>query len=299
MKRPDKLQRGDLVAIVATANKVEPSAIKFGVGLLKTWGLKVRIGKSISLKHYQFAGTDQERAADLQEQLDDPKVRAVWCARGGYGTVRILDLLDFTVFKKQPKWIIGYSDITALHAHLSTVNIASIHAEMPALIEDKTPETAALLRDALFGGKLNYSWNNNRFNCPGEAGGELVGGNLSVLYSLLGSPSSLELTGKILFLEELGEYLYHIDRMLQNLKRNNWFTQISGLVVGGLTEMNDNTTAFGQTAEEIIRETVKEYDFPVGFAFPAGHTPKNYPLILGESVHLSVNNTGGQLWFTA
>lgn len=289
MKIPAPLRKGDRIAIVAPARKVEARELNFAVNLLRSWDLEPVLGTSIGREHHQFAGTDQERAADFQQQLNDSSIKGIWCARGGYGSVRIVDRLDFSGFEKKPKWIIGYSDVTAIHASLQIMGIAGIHAEMPVLIDSKTQETADTLKAILFGAKPQYTWKNaTEFKREGKAEGVIVGGNLSVLYSLCGSDSALDPSGKILFIEDLDEYLYHIDRMMQNLKRNHWFDNLKGLIVGGMNAMNDNSIPFGQTAEEIIWEVVKEYDFPVGFGFPAGHLIDNYALIFGEKIELGI-----------
>lgn len=294
---PPSLKKNDEVAIVATARKVTREELKPAINVLNSWGLKPVIGDSIGLENHQFAGTDEERATDFQQQLDNPNIKAIWCARGGYGTVRILDKLDFSTFQKNPKWIIGYSDVTALHAHLQKLGFASLHAQMCLQIEEKLVETVKSLKRALFGEGLNYECERSPLNRNGNATGELIGGNLSVLYSLCGSPSSLDTTGKILFLEDLDEYLYHIDRMMQNLKRNGWFENLAGLVVGGMNDMSDNTIPFGKTAKKIIAETVEEYDFPAAFRFPAGHLKDNRALVFGESVELNVADEKTHLVF--
>lgn len=294
---PPQLKIGDTVAIVATANKVSLNDIKPGIELLESWGLNPVIGKTIGLSHHQLAGTDRERLEDLQAQLDNPDIKAVFMARGGYGTVRIVDQLDFTMFKKSPKWIVGYSDATALHAHLQYLGYASLHAEMPAFITKKSETSRTSLKAALFGTSLPYNWNSNTLNRNGIAEGELIGGNMSILYSLCGSKTAINPAGKILFMEDLGEYLYHIDRMMQNFKRNGWFEQIFGLILGGLDDMKDNDIPFGQRAEEIIASTVAEYDFPIAFDGPAGHIDDNRALVFGADTKLEVDALGVQLTF--
>lgn len=298
MNIPEKLQKNDKVAIIATARKVKKEDLQPAINLLESWNLVPVIGSSIGLENNQFAGSDKERAADLQQQLDNPEIKAIWCAKGGYGTVRILDLLDFSKFKKNPKWLIGYSDVTALHSHLNTLRIATLHGPIALDIEKKPQKTRDILRKALFQEDLNYQFKSDSLNRNGTAKGELVGGNLSVLYSLMGSKTDLDLNGKILFLEDLDEYLYHIDRMLQNLKRNGWFKQLNGLIIGGMSDMNDNNIPFGKTAKEIIAETVAEYDFPVAFNFPAGHIDDNRTLLLGQKVNLQVEAKGSALKYS-
>jgi len=297
MKTPGFLKKGDKVAIVATARKVNRKELEQAIELLKKWELIPVMGNSIDLSHHQFAGTDDQRASDFQYQLDRPEIKAIWCARGGYGTIRMLDKLDFSQFKKNPKWIIGYSDVTALHAELQKMHIKSLHAEMPVLIPEKSLETADSLKKVLFGEKPIYQWKNSDLFRSGVVEAELVGGNLSMLFSLCGSPSSLNPEGKILFMEDLDEYLYHIDRMMQNLRRNSWFKNLAGLIVGGMTEMNDHEIPFGQTAEEIIWEQVKDYDYPVSFNFPAGHLKDNRALILGGKTKFEVDKSTNSLTF--
>lgn len=295
MQIPKKLQKNDKVAIIATARKVSKQELEPAIKLLKSWNLVPVIGSSIGLEENQFAGKDEERAADLQQQLDNPEIKAIWCAKGGYGTVRILDLIDFSHFLKNPKWLIGYSDVTALHNHLHSLGVASLHAQMCLGIETKSQSSQDTLRKALFGEVLDYHFPSCKFNRNGNAKGALVGGNLSVLYSLIGSKTDLNLSGKILFLEDIDEYLYHIDRMLQNLKRNGWFEEINGLIIGGMSDMNDNAIPFGKTAKEIVAETIAEYDFPVAFNFPAGHIEDNQALLLGKKVDLQVKTNGSDL----
>ena len=282
------LQKNDTIAIVSTARKISMEEIKPAIELVESWGLNVKIGKTIGLENNQFAGTDEERIKDFQAMLDDDSVKAIWCARGGYGTVRIIDALDFTKFIRNPKWIIGYSDVTVLHSHIHNMGFETLHASMPVNIPKNTSEALNSLKDALKGNELSYIIKSNKLNKPGSATGQLVGGNLSILYSLLGSETSVDTSGKILFIEDLDEYLYHVDRMMQNLRRNGYFDKLKGLIVGGMTEMNDNTIPFGKTAKEIIFEICNEYDFPICFNFPAGHIDDNRGLILGREIQLAI-----------
>jgi len=288
MIQPNYLQKGDTVAIVSTARKIASDQIIAAIKLLEKWGLNVVIGNTIGLEIHQFAGNDEARINDFQQMLKNPKVKAIWCARGGYGTVRLVDKLDFSAFKKHPKWIIGYSDITVLHSHIHNLGVETLHATMPINIVNNSKEALETLKKSLFGKNLSYEIPTSENNKLGSAAGEIVGGNLSVLYSLLGSKSSIKTDGKMLFIEDLDEYLYHIDRMLVNLKRNGYFSNLKGLIVGGMTNMHDNEIAFGKTAEEIILDCVSEYDFPVVFNFPAGHLDDNRALILGRKVTLEV-----------
>ena len=290
MTSPKFLKKNDTVAIVSAARKISSEEIKPAIKLLKGWDLKVKIGKTVGLEDNQFAGSDEARRKDFQAMLDDDEVKAIWCARGGYGTVRIIDSLDFSKFKKNPKWIIGYSDVTVLHNHVNNVGFETVHATMPVNVAQNSFEALNSLKDALFGKSLEYSISANALNKLGEAKGELIGGNLSILYSLMGSETALETDSKILFIEDLDEYLYHIDRMMQNLKRNGYFDKINGLIVGGMTDMNDNTIPFGKTAKQIVHEACKGYDFPICFDFPAGHNDDNRALIFGREVELKVEN---------
>ncbi len=297
MISPKYLQKNDTIAIVSTARKISLEEIKPAIELLESWGLNVKIGKTIGLENNQFAGTDEERIYDFQKMLDNEEVKAIWCARGGYGTVRMIDTLDFSKFKRNPKWIIGYSDVTVLHNHINNLGFETLHATMPINVPKNTRETLNSLKDALFGVDLNYSIKSDKLNKPGSATGQLAGGNLSILYSLLGSETSIDTNGKILFIEDLDEYLYHVDRMMQNLKRNGYFENLKGLIVGSMTEMNDNTIPFGKTAEEIILDVCKGYNFPICFNFPAGHIDDNRTLILGRTVQLAVGSKQSTVTF--
>lgn len=290
---PPSLQPGDTIGICATARKITRDEIAPAVSHLQHLGLKVAFGKNLFHAEHQFSGTDAERTSDLQEFLDDPQIKAVISARGGYGTMRIIDQLDFSGFKKSPKWIIGYSDITVLHSHIHTnCGIATLHATMPInfLKDEFSTET---LRMALFGEKLIYQSKNETgtANRNGSAEAQLIGGNLSLLYALQGSASDIYTNGKILFIEDLDEYLYHIDRMILSLKRAGKLSGLKGLIVGGMNDMKDNLVPFGKNAEQIIAEHVAEFDYPVLFGFPAGHDAKNLALPLGKTVRLEVNGT--------
>lgn len=297
MITPPSLQKGDTVAILATARKNTDDNLKPAIALLKSWGLEVVIGSTIGLDNDQLAGTDEQRAADFQQQLDNPNIKAIWCVKGGYGTVRMIDLLDFSAFKKNPKWIVGFSDVTVLHNHLNTMGYKSIHGIMPITAPRATPQAIETLRIALFGEKLSYEIDPFLMNRPGKATGELVGGNLSILYSLFGSPSAIDCTDKILFIEDLDEYLYHIDRMMMNLKRNGCLESIKGIVVGSMTKMKDNDIPWGKNAIEIIEDITKKYNIPVLYNFPAGHIQDNRALILGNKVTMNVNEKCSTLVF--
>lgn len=295
MKRPSKLIKGSKVRIISTARKISPGEVKPAIELLESWGLVVELGDHLFSTHNQFAGTDTERLEDLQNALNDESVDMVWCARGGYGTVKLIDQVDFTAFLNKPKWVVGYSDITSLLCHTTShLHVESLHATMPINVTNfsdaKQLETTESLRKVLFGESMSYQLSNHPLSKPGDCSGSIIGGNLSIVYSLLGSASSPNTDGKILFLEDLDEYLYHIDRMMVNLKRNGLLDNLSGLLIGGMTDMNDNTVPFGKTSEEIILEYVESQPYPVYFGFRAGHMSPNLTLPFGRHVHIA-NNT--------
>jgi muramoyltetrapeptide carboxypeptidase len=294
---PQFLKAGDTVAIVCTARKFFPEDAKPAIDLLESWGLNVKLGNTIGLDNCQLGGTDNERAADFQAQLDDENVKAIWCARGGYGTVRIIDALDFTKFKKRPKWIMGFSDVTVLHSQLNVERVATLHSIMPYTVPNAPEEVKETLRKALFGETISYSIPSKSYDVKGTASGELVGGNISILYSLLGSKSAIDTKDKILFIEDLDEYLYHIDRMMYNIKRNGYFENVKGIIVGSMTDMHDNEIPFGQNEVQIITEIAKENCIPIAFQFPAGHQSDNRTLILGKQVAFEVNEKEVKLQF--
>jgi muramoyltetrapeptide carboxypeptidase len=291
MTRAPYLQQGDKIGIVAPARKISIEELKPAIETFTSWGLEVIFGKNLFGEQHQFSGPDEARAADLQHMLDDDSIKAVISGRGGYGTIRIIDQVNFERFIKHPKWIIGYSDITVLHSHIHNLGIETIHGTMPINFE-KNDEAVESLRKALFGERLNYEVKSHSMNRKGNAEGELVGGNLSLLYALTGSISDIDTAGKILFIEDLDEYLYHIDRMMIGLKRSGKLDKLKGLIVGGMTDMKDNTIPFGKNAEEIIYDAVKEYAYPVCFNFPAGHLDRNLALVLGRRIELSVKEAG-------
>ena len=300
--QPPYLKAGDTVAIVAPSGilKSREGEVQQAVALLKSWGLHADVGKHVFSKADHFAGTDDERCADLQNAMDDPKISAIWCARGGYGTVRLLDKLNYTEFKKNPKWIIGYSDITALHNQVHNEGFQSLHALMcVSLTKDLNDikETVATFKSAIFGKPENYTLKGSRYNKVGETSGELVGGNLTMLHTMLGSETSIDTSGKILFIEEIGEYKYHIDRMLQSLKRAGYFDNLKGLVVGDMTKMRKNTTLWGTSVEQLILDALEDYDFPIAFNMPAGHEKDNRALVLGRIVDLKVTKESASVVF--
>ena len=301
---PPPLHKGEQIRIVPTARAISAEELTDGIALAEQWGLKATLGSGIGRKHFQQAGTDAERTADLQEAINDPDVRAIWCARGGYGTVRIMDGLDLGPLRTDPKWIVGFSDITVLHNALHNSGLDTIHAQMPFMIGNKSAGCKETLRQALFG--ETYSIQSEHADekdrslaRSGECEGQLVGGNLSMLYSLRGTPLDLDPRGKILFLEDLDELRYHADRMVQNLKRGGWFKQLAGLVVGGMSDMRDKDPAdpFGMDVEAMIEKAMGDARYPVCFGFPAGHIHDNRALVLGPKAKLSVTHEGATLSF--
>jgi len=286
---PPFLKKGDEIRIISTARKISRKELDPAVGFLKSNDYKVSFGQNLFKQSHQFAGTDTVRANDLQKALDDSNVKAIWLARGGYGTHRVIEKINLNGFKKHPKWIVGYSDITVLHAFIySQTGVATLHATMPVNYLNQTSESFTKMLEVLRGEKINYQLDPHRYNRIGEAKGTLIGGNLSIIYSLTGT-KYLELPqNSILFIEDLDEYLYHIDRMMMNLKLSGVLDQISGLIIGGMSDMNDNTVPYGKSAEEIIRDHTRDYIFPVAFGFPAGHIKANLPLVLGTETILTV-----------
>ena len=292
---PEKLKIGDKIGIVSTARKISLEELKAAILILESWELEIVLGQNLFEENNQFSGTIQQRSDDLQSMIDNDTIKAILCARGGYGTVQIIDNIDFSKLKNNSKWIIGYSDVTVLHSHLNNLGIASLHASMPINFETNTNESLTSLKNSLFGIENSIECKTHPFNRLGKIKAEIVGGNLSILYSLLGSDSDIDTDDKILFIEDLDEYLYHIDRMLINLKRNGKFTKLKGLIVGGMSGMNDNDTPFGKTAEEIISEHTKGYDFPICFGFPAGHLEDNRTIRFGLSSVLEITENGVSL----
>jgi len=298
MRTPNYLQKGDKVVILSTARKIQKIEIDFAIQLLENWGLQVELGKSIGPEAHQFAGSDELRLNDLQHALNDESIKTIFCARGGYGTVRILDRLEWTQFMDNPKWLVGYSDITYLHNWLQDkLGVESLHATMPAFFEKDTDAALASIKDVLFGHSISYAFDPHQLNRMGSAKGELVGGNLSIIYSLLGTSSRFITDGRILFLEDLDEYLYHIDRMMMALKRAGKLKNLAGLVIGGMNDMNDNAIPFGKTAVEIIKEHTEEYNYPIAYNLPAGHVADNRSLIFGRTATLKVESEQSKLHF--
>lgn len=290
MKIPEYLKKGDTVIIVATARKILKNELEPAIKELKSWGLKVELSKNIYKSENQFAGSDKNRADDLQNAINHKKAKAIIVARGGYGTIRIMDKVNFKPLKKLPKWIVGYSDITALHSCLHNLGLQSLHATMPINFF-KNKEALQSLKVALFGNKLSYKIKPVALNRPGKASGQVIGGNLSLLYALSGCKEDLKTKNKILFIEDLDEYLYHIDRMMMQLKRSGKLKNLKALIVGGMTDMKDNKIPFGKTAEQIILEAVSEYKYPVCFNFPAGHIDRNLAIVFGKEASINITKT--------
>jgi len=287
---PPYLKPGDTIGITCPAGYMCRPDIQPAMDLLQSWGYRVRVGNTIDAQDYTFAGSDDQRAADLQDMLDDDGINAILFGRGGYGTVRIIDRINFNRFYLKPKWLVGYSDITVLHSHIQTqMHIPTLHAEMCIdLLYGTLDQSALSLQRALTGEKLSYQFAPHPLNRIGQSIGLLVGGNLSLLVSVTGSASELGTYGKILFIEDVDEYLYNIDRMMYTLARAAKLDHLSGLVVGGFTRTKeDETIPFGQTPEEIIADKLKSSGYPVCFGFPAGHQPDNYALKLGMPYRLS------------
>jgi muramoyltetrapeptide carboxypeptidase len=292
IKTPPYLQQGDTIGLVCPAGFMPVERVSECIRVLnEDWGFTTKVGNTIGRQYHYFSGTDEERVEDFQHMLDDDNVKAILCARGGYGLSRIIDKIDFRKFKTNPKWIIGFSDITILHSHIyRNYNIATLHAPMANAFNEEgyKNEFVQSLRHALEGKKTKYKVASHEFNRKGEAIGELVGGNLALLAHLAGTDSDLKTKGRILFIEDIGEYLYNIDRMLYQLKRSGKLDKLAGLVVGGFTDMKDTERPFGQTVHEIIRDAVAEYDYPVCFDFPVSHGEKNYALKVGAGYKLKV-----------
>ena len=300
---PPYLKKGDKVAIVAPAKKIAAERIDNAVKIFTGWGLEVITGKHVLGSHNYFSGTEQQRTTDMQEVLDDDSVKAVFCARGGYGVVKIIDNLNFDRFKATPKWVIGYSDISVLHSHIYKVlETETIHAPMPLDYptenQDKYPGLYTL-KKALFGEQLSYVVENHKYNKQGHCQAELSGGNISVIHSIQGSISETDTEGKILFIEDVGESMYHLDRMMTSLKRAGKLASLKGLIVGNLTNFKDNrdSFAFNKTPEQIISEAVADYNYPVCFGFPAGHEKNSVTLIMGREVLFNADSSATNILF--
>lgn len=307
-KIPPYLKVGDTIAIVAPAGilKNKEETIQKAKELAESWGLKVVLGKNLFNQNNHFSGTDEERSQDFQEALDNKNIKAIWAARGGYGSVRILDKLNFTKFKNKPKWVIGYSDITAFHNHIHTLKIETIHGMMGTNLSENPEdiiETVASLKKAIFGEQITYTIPSSTFNRVGVSSksvkvieGKIIGGNISILASMLGSKSQINTEGKILFIEEIGEYKYAVDRMLQSLKRAGYFTKVKAVIVGNMSNIKVNSTEWGSSIEELILDVLPK-ETPVLFNFPAGHELDNRAMIFGRKVELIIGNTNSSLVF--
>jgi muramoyltetrapeptide carboxypeptidase len=293
MKTSPFLNAGDTIGIAATARKISEKELVNALSIFKSWGLKVELAPNLFKIDNQFAGTDKERAADFNYLVKQPHVKAIICARGGYGSARMVDLIDWKAFGQTPKWVVGFSDVTVLHNHINkNLDIATVHGAMCLGMDAEHAEKAEAqesIRKVLFGELPTYGLVSHPLNKKGDAKGRFIGGNLSVLYSILESSSFPETNGAILFLEDLDEYLYHIDRMMIGLKRAGKLENLKALIVGGMTDMNDNTVPFGKTAEEIIYSIVKEYNYPIYFGFSAGHVDKNLALPIGIQARIENN----------
>ena len=297
--RPPVLKKGDVVGIVTPASAIDKKAIEEALKVLETWGLEVILGARVYDVFNQYGGRDEDRLEDLNQMIENDKIKAIWCARGGYGCIRIAGQVNFKAFALHPKWLIGFSDITIFHSVLQEEhNIQTMHAMMPLnLIDLKNVKALEGIRDVLFGQNPKYSLKSNKLNKTGKANGILTGGNLSILYSLLGTKYDFDTAHKILFIEDVGEKYYHIDRMMQSMKLAGKLENLKGLIVGGMNEMTDSKQPFGKNPNEIIAETVEEYDYPVIFDFEAGHIDDNYPLILGADIRMEAEASESHIEF--
>ena len=288
---PPYLNPGDTIGIVCPAGFMPFEKALICIETLKAWGFNVVPGKTLGNQYHYFSGTDEQRRDDLQQMLDDDNIDAILCARGGYGTGRIIDKLDFSKFIQHPKWVIGFSDITVLHCHLfSNYKIASMHGPMAAAFDDGGFKNQYIqsLQAALSGEKADYKTEGNILDQPGKAKGILVGGNLSLLVNLIGTPSDIQTKNKILFIEEVSEYIYSVDRMMYQLKRSGKLEHLKGLIIGGFSDMKDTTLPFGQSVQQAVKDLVKDYKYPVCFDFPISHEKQNFAVKVGIKYKLNV-----------
>lgn len=295
IKTPPYLQSGDTIGLICPAGYMPIEKVSECIRVLnEEWGFLTKVGKTVGSQYHYFSGTDEERLNDFQQMLDNDEVKAILCARGGYGMGRIIDKISFKKFKTNPKWVIGYSDITVLHSHLySNYHISSLHAPMAGAFNDAgyINRFVKSLKNVLKGNKIKYNCDAHELNKKGEAVGELVGGNLALLVNMIGTESDLKTRGRILFIEDVGEYLYNIDRMMYQLKRSGKLSKLGGLIIGGFTDMKDTEQPFGKTAYEIIKELISEYSYPVCFGFPVSHEKENYALKIGVGYKLKVGKS--------
>lgn len=278
---PPYLKKGDTIGITCPASKADPKLIEYGSNIIRSWGYRVKKGETTRTRSHNFSATDEQRINELQDMMDDDTIKAIIFGRGGYGVLRILDQLDFSHFKEHPKWICGYSDITALHLHIvHNYHIQTLHSLMCGGItpENKEDQYVSSLRDSLKGEPHYYTFPKNKLDREGIAEGRLIGGNLCLLAAICGSNSQPVMKDKILFIEDTGEYKYSIDRMMMTLKRAGWLQDLAGLIVGSFTNGKDTETPFGQTEWELIYDKVRTYKYPVAFGFPVGHQPENSAL---------------------
>lgn len=296
MTHPSYLKKGDKIAITCPAKSLK-APMTDAISLLESWGLEVVLGDTITASHFQFAGTDELRASDMQRFINDKSVKAIIAARGGYGCIRIVDEINWNPLIANPKWIIGFSDITVFHMQLQAIGLQSLHAQMPATISESSKEGLESLRKALFGENINYTFVADAGNRKGICQGELIGGNLTLLTACINSKNDIDYNNKVLFIEDVGEYAYAIDRMVRTLDRAGKLKNLKGLIVGGFTNIKQDDPPFGYTVHEIINSVVAKYNFPVGFNFPAGHLPDNRALILGREVRLEVDTESSNLRF--
>ncbi|MCY1721010.1 LD-carboxypeptidase [Prolixibacteraceae bacterium Z1-6] len=301
MITPPPVKPNSKIRIVSPSGKIDEKHVMPAVGWLEKQGYKVELGEHVFAKHFQFAGTDEQRLKDVQTALDDPDCDAIICSRGGYGTVRIISKLDFTAFTESPKWLVGFSDITILHSCLNKLEIATVHGVMPRYFFNEAgepKEDLTSMMKLITGEGINYSVDTTEYSRNGKANAELIGGNLSIVTSLQGTKYDLNTDGKILFLEDIDEFLYHTDRMIHQLKLSGKLDKLAGLILGDFTDMKDNESPFGKTVHEIILEAVADFDYPVCFDFPGGHDKKNLALAFGKQWELDVSSDKTTLNFT-
>ena len=300
MITPPLLNINDTIGIVAPAGRIPEKKITRAVKIFNDWGLKVELGRNIFKRKNTFAGNDKQRKDDFQNVIDREDIKAVICARGGYGTLRIINKIDFKKFRQSPKWIVGFSDITVIHSYLQKkLKCESIHSVMPGNFPENNDESKSLnsLKNILFGGKAEYGINSHSLNRQGETEGVLIGGNLSVLYSMQGTNLEIDTNDKILFIEDVNEYLYHIDRMISNFKLSGKLDNLRGLIIGQMSKMKDSPIAFGESAYEILQRAVEKYNYPVIYNFPAGHIKQNMAIILGRRIKMNAGPQTSEIVF--